>query len=66
MYNMLERKQHDVGVMLDGHASRLGAQKVGPKAMAFGDNRSFLGSENGRLGSRNGGSNWFNSQKHKG
>ena len=36
MYNMLERKQHDVGVMLDGQASRLGAQKVGPKA-AFGD-----------------------------
>lgn len=32
MYQMLERKQHDVGVMLDGHASRLGAQKVGPKA----------------------------------
>ena len=28
---MLERKQHDVGVMLDGHASRLGAQKVGVK-----------------------------------
>jgi len=41
MYNMLERKQHDVGVMLDGQASRLGAQKVGPKAMAFGDNRSL-------------------------
>lgn len=31
MYNMLERKQHDVGVMLDGQASRLGAQKVGSK-----------------------------------
>lgn len=32
MYQMLERKQHDVGVMLDGQASRLGAQKVGAKA----------------------------------
>ena len=31
MYQMLERKQHDVGVMLDGQASRLGAQKVGNK-----------------------------------
>ena len=32
IYQMLERKQHDVGLMLDGHASRLGAEKVGTKA----------------------------------
>eukprot|EP00913_Durusdinium_trenchii_P019768 g18583.t1 len=31
IYQMLERKQHDVGLMLDGHASRLGAEKVGTK-----------------------------------
>ena len=31
MYQMLERKQHNVGVMLDGQASRLGAQKVSTK-----------------------------------
>ncbi|CAJ1387731.1 unnamed protein product [Effrenium voratum] len=31
MYQMLERKQHDVGLMLDGQASRLNAEKVGSK-----------------------------------
>jgi len=31
MYQMLERKQHDVGVMLDGQASRIGAAHVGSK-----------------------------------
>jgi len=35
MYQMLERKQHDVGVMLDGQASYLAAQKVGPKEGTF-------------------------------
>ena len=45
MYNMLERKQHDVGVMLDGQASRLGAQKVGSKATEVGTGGQ--GSQNG-------------------
>ncbi|CAE7944080.1 Zranb3 [Symbiodinium necroappetens] len=31
VYQMLERKQHDVGVMVDGQASKIGAENVGSK-----------------------------------
>ncbi|CAE7249033.1 DNAH6 [Symbiodinium pilosum] len=31
LYQMLERKQHDVGVMVDGQASKIGADNVGSK-----------------------------------